>query len=100
MKVRVGGMIVAAVVVAVALTGGAAAGSKGSGTVTIYEQAWAGSTANTYVVKNVHEKNLGCKGNFTKVSKLPVYEWMTHVTTDTFHENWGHVPQWNQYVTK
>src|SRR3954464_10541836 len=100
MKVRVGGMIVAAVVGAVALTGGASAGSKACGTVTINEQAWAGSTANTYVVKNVLEKNLGCKVNITKVAEVPVYQAMADGKTDAILEDWGHVPQWNQYVTK
>src|SRR4051795_9040494 len=100
MKVRVGGMIVAAVVVAVALTGGASAGSKACGTVTINEQAWAGSTANTYVVKNMLEKNLGCKVNVTKVAEVPVYQAMADGKTDAILEDWGHVPQWDQYVTK
>src|SRR3954453_16251989 len=100
MKVRVGGMIVAAVVVAVALTGGAAAGSKACGTVTINEQAWAGSTANTYVVKNVLEQNVGCKVNITKVAEVPVYQAMADGKTDAILEDWGHVTQWDQYVTK
>ena len=37
--------------------GGASAGSAAScGTVTLNEQAWAGSTANTYVAKYVLER--------------------------------------------
>jgi len=93
-------LIVAALVAAVALTGGAAARSNACGTVTINEQAWAGSTANTYVVKNVLEKNLGCKVNITKVAEVPVYQAMADGKTDAILEDWGHVPQWNQYVTK
>jgi ABC-type proline/glycine betaine transport system substrate-binding protein len=73
MKVRVGGLIVTALAVAVALTGGsAAAKSNACGTVTINEQAWAGSTANTYVVKNVLEKSLGCKVKISTVAEVPV----------------------------
>src|SRR3954454_5156443 len=100
MKVRVGGLIVAAVVVAAALAGGAAAGSKAGGRVAIHAEAWAGCTANKYVVKNVLEKTLGCKVNITKVSEVPVSQAMADGKTDAILEDWGHVPQWNQYVTK
>src|SRR2546423_5921581 len=101
MKVRVGGLVVAALVVAVALMGGsAAAKSKACGKVTINEQAWAGSTANTYGVKNVLEKSLGCKVNISKVAEVHVYQAMADGKTDAILEGWGHVAQWNQYVTK
>jgi len=101
MKLRVGGAIAAALVVAVAITGGtAAAKASKCGTVTLNEQAWAGSTANTYVVKNVLEKSLGCKVNISKVAEVPVYQAMADGKTDAILEDWGHVPQWNQYVTK
>jgi glycine betaine/proline transport system substrate-binding protein len=101
MKLRVGGAIAAALVVAVGITGGtAAAKASKCGTVTLNEQAWAGSTANTYVVKNVLEKSLGCKVNISKVAEVPVYQAMADCKTDAILEDWGHVPQWNQYVTK
>ena len=101
MKLRVGGAIAAALVVAVAITGGtAAAKASKCGTVTLNEQAWAGSTANTYVVKNVLEKSLGCKVNISKVAEVPVYQAMADGKTDAILEDWGHVPQWAQYVTK
>jgi glycine betaine/proline transport system substrate-binding protein len=48
----------------------------------------------------VLEKNLGCKVNITKVSEVPVYQAMADGKTDAILEDWGHVPQWNQYVTK
>jgi len=100
MKVRVGGLAVAALVVAVVVTGGAAAKTTACGTVTLNEQAWAGSTANTYVVKNVLEKSLGCKVNITKTAEVPVYQAMADGKTDAILEDWGHQPQWDQYVTK
>src|SRR6476661_10169491 len=101
MKLRVGGAIAAAVVVAVAITGGTAAARPAAcGTVTINEQAWAGSTANTYVVKNVLEKSLGCKVNITKVAEVPVYQAMADGKTDAILEDCGHTPQWAQYVDK
>ena len=99
MKLRVGGLAVAAALVAVALTGGsAAAKTNACGTVTINEQAWAGSTANTYVVKNVLEKSLGCKVSITKVAEVPVYQAMADGKTDAILEDWGHVDQQKQYV--
>ena len=102
MKARVGGLIAvtAAMVVALLAMSSAAAKPAACGTVTINEQAWAGSTANTYVVKNVLEKNLGCKVNITKIAEVPVYQAMADGKTDAILEDWGHVPQWNQYVTK
>src|SRR6059036_4204877 len=100
MKVRVGGLAVAALVVAVVVVGSAGAKSNACGTVTINEQAWAGSTANTYVVKNVLEKNLGCKVNVTKIAEVPVYQAMAEGKTDAILEDWAHTPQWDQYVTK
>jgi glycine betaine/proline transport system substrate-binding protein len=100
MKARVGGLFVAALVVAAVLAGGSAAAKTSCGTVTLNEQAWAGSTANTYVVKNVLEQSLKCKVNITKVAEVPVYQAMADGKTDAILEDWGHVPQWAQYVTK
>jgi glycine betaine/proline transport system substrate-binding protein len=98
MKVRTAGLAVAALVIAVSVTGGAAAKSNACGTVTLNEQAWTGATANVYVVKNVLEKSLGCKVNITKVAEVPVYQAMADGKTDAILEDWGHVPQWDQYV--
>jgi glycine betaine/proline transport system substrate-binding protein len=101
MKIRVGGLAVVALAVVVLGVGSAAAKPAAScGKVTLNEQAWAGSTANTYVVKNVLEKSLGCKVSITKIAEVPVYQAMADGKTDAILEDWGHVPQWNQYVTK
>ena len=100
MKIRVGGLVVAALVLVALGAGSAAARSAKCGTVTLNEQAWAGSTANTYVVKNVLEKSLGCKVKITKIAEVPVYQAMADGKTDTILEDWGHIPQWKQYVTK
>jgi len=70
-RVRRGRAIVAAALALVVVAGLAAAGTatarttKSCGTVTLNEQAWAGSTANTYVAKAVLQK-IGCKVNITK----------------------------------
>ena len=101
MKVRAGGLAVLVAIGVVALTaGGAGAKRTACGTVTINEQAWAGSTANTYVAKNVLEKSLGCKVNITKVAEEPVYRrWRTARPTRCSRTG-AAPPQWAQYVTK
>src|SRR5438046_1871106 len=73
--------------------------TKSCGTVTLNEQAWAGSTANTYVAKNVLEQ-IGCKVNITKITEIPVYQAMADGKVDAVLEDWQHVDQYKQYVTK
>jgi len=70
------------------------------GTVTLNEQAWAGSTANTYVAKYVLEHKLGCKVKITDITEVPVYQAMADGKTDAVLENWGHEAQIAQYVKK
>ncbi len=77
--------------------GGAA---QSCGTVTLNEQAWAGSTANTYVAKYILEKNLGCKVKITKITEIPVYQAMADGKVDAVLEDWQHVAQYKQFVTK
>src|SRR5262245_33823478 len=96
------GAIAATVALAVALpVSGIAAGSRAAcGTVVLNEQAWAGSTANTYVAKAVLEKNLGCKVEITKITEIPVYQAMADGKVDAVLEDWQHVDQYRQYVAK
>ena len=104
-RVRRGRPIVGAalvLVVAAGLAVGAtatAATAKSCGTVTLNEQAWAGSTANTYVAKNVLEK-AGCKVKITQITEIPVYQAMANGKTDAVLEDWQHVDQYKQYITK
>ena len=98
---------VLAVIAALAVTAGfAVVGSAtaksgaGCGTVTLNEQAWAGSTANTYVAKYVLEHSLGCKVKLTQIAEIPVYEALASGKTDALLEDWQHVDQYKQYVTK
>ena len=86
-------------VVAGAGTAGATA-AKSCGTVTLNEQAWSGSTANTYVAKYVLEHVLGCKVNITNIAEIPVYEAMAKGKVDAVLEDWQHVAQYKQYVHK
>ena len=102
MTVRAGGLAAAVAAIAAALLVVGSAGAKPTascGTVTINEQAWAGSTANTYVVKNVLQ-SIGCKVNITKIAEVPVYQAMADGKTDAILEDWGHIPQQQQYVQK
>ena len=50
------------------------ASGKDCGKVVLNEQAWAGSTANTYIAKNVLEDKLGCKVEITKIAEIPVFQ--------------------------
>jgi len=89
-----------AVGAAFVVAGGAAAKSSACGKVIINENAWAGSTANVYVAKYVLEKNLGCKIEITKIAEIPVYQAMADGKVDAVLEDWQHVDQYEQYITK
>jgi glycine betaine/proline transport system substrate-binding protein len=91
--------LAAVVVLAIAGTATARTGAS-CGTVTLNEQAWAGSTANTYVAKYVLEKMVGCKVKLTNIAEIPVYEAMAKGKVDAVLEDWQHVDQYKQYVTK
>ena len=91
----------AAAALAAVTVGSAGARTAAScGTVTINEQAWAGSTANTYVAKNVLQKYLGCKVNITQIAEIPVYQALASGKTDAVLEDWQHVDQYKQYIQK
>jgi glycine betaine/proline transport system substrate-binding protein len=93
--------VLAAVAAAILVAVPAGAKTKAScGTVTINEQAWAGSTANTYVAKAVLEKYLGCKVNITQIAEIPVYQALADGKTDAVLEDWQHVAQYKQYINK
>src|ERR1044072_5950108 len=98
LAVIIGALAIAAVAVVVA--GPAGARSKAScGTVTLNEQAWAGSTANTYVAKAVLEQ-MGCKVKITQIAEIPVYQALAERKKDAVLEDWQHVAQYKQYITK
>jgi glycine betaine/proline transport system substrate-binding protein len=82
-----------ALVVAGALgVSGSAFAERGAkcGTVTLDENAWAGATANVYVVKYVLEKNYGCKVNIEKLPEsTPLYQAMADGKVDAVLEDWG-----------
>jgi glycine betaine/proline transport system substrate-binding protein len=80
--------------------GGASAGGKDCGKVVLNEQAWAGSTANTYIAKNVLEEELGCEVEITKITEIPAFQAMADGKTDAVLEDWQHVDQYEQYIDK
>ncbi len=100
-RLRVGVAAALVAVAAFAVVGGSTAGAAADcGTVTLNEQAWAGSTANTYVAKYVLEKNLGCTVKITKIAEVPVYQAMADGKVDAVLEDWQHVDQYKQFATK
>jgi glycine betaine/proline transport system substrate-binding protein len=78
----------------------ASAGGKDCGKVVLNEQAWAGSTANTYIAKNVLEDQLGCEVEVTKITEIPAFQAMADGKTDAVLEDWQHVDQYEQYIDK
>jgi glycine betaine/proline transport system substrate-binding protein len=78
----------------------ASAGGKDCGKVVLNEQAWAGSTANTYIAKNVLEDQLGCDVEITKITEIPAFQAMADGKTDAVLEDWQHVDQYEQYIDK
>jgi glycine betaine/proline transport system substrate-binding protein len=100
-------MLVAALVVAAVATlgvsGGASARGAKCGKLTMDENAWAGATANVYVVKYVLEKNFGCSVNIVKLPEsTPLFQAMTDGKVDVVLEDWNNIQlKINQhFVTK
>jgi glycine betaine/proline transport system substrate-binding protein len=97
----VGVVAVAATAAVLVIAGGATARSTaGCGTVTLNEQAWTGSTANTYIAKYVLEKYVGCKVKVTDIAEIPVYQAMAQGKVDAVLEDWQHVAQYKQFAQK
>jgi glycine betaine/proline transport system substrate-binding protein len=71
---------------------------KECGKVVLNEQAWAGSTANTYIAKNVLETELGCQVEITKIAEIPVYQAMADGKVDAVLEDWQHTDQYKQFI--
>jgi len=75
-----------------------ASGGKDCGKVVLNEQAWAGSTANTYIAKNVLEDKLGCDVEVTKITEIPAFQAMADGKTDAVLEDWQHVDEYKKYI--
>jgi glycine betaine/proline transport system substrate-binding protein len=68
------------------------------GKVVLNEQAWAGSTANTYIAKAVLEDDLGCDVEITKITEIPVFQAMADGKVDAVLEDWQHVDEYKKYI--
>jgi glycine betaine/proline transport system substrate-binding protein len=75
-----------------------ASGGKDCGNVVLNEQAWAGSTANTYIAKAVLEDELGCEVEITKITEIPVFQAMADGKVDAVLEDWQHVDEYKKYI--
>ena len=71
---------------------------KDCGKVVLNEQAWAGSTANTYIAKAVLEDELGCEVEITKIAEIPVFQAMADGKVDAVLEDWQHVDEYKKYI--
>ncbi len=78
----------------------ASAGGKDCGKVVLNEQAWAGSTANTYIAKAVLEEDLGCDVEVTKITEIPVFQAMADGKVDAVLEDWQHTDEYAKYIDK
>ena len=77
---------------AVSASAFAGSSAKSCGTVTMDENAWAGATANVYVLKYVLEKNLGCKVNIEKLPEsTPLFQAMADGKVDVVPEDWNNI---------
>jgi len=71
--------------------GGASATAK-CGSLTMDENAWAGATANVYVLKYVLEKKLGCTVNIAKLPEsTPLFQAMADGKVDVVPEDWNNI---------
>ena len=77
---------------------GAETAKKDCGKVTLNEQAWAGSTANTYIAKAVLEDDLGCQVEVTKIAEIPVFQAMADGEVDAVLEDWQHTDEYKKYI--
>ena len=83
-------VVVALAALAVSATAfGGSARTTACGTVTLNENAWAGSTSNVYVLKYVLEKNVGCKVKVSNVTEnQPSLQAMADGKIDVVLEDW------------
>jgi len=77
---------------------GGGATQKECGKVVLNEQAWAGSTANTYIAKYVLEQELGCEVEITKITEIPAFQAMADGKIDAVLEDWQHVDEYKTYI--
>ena len=101
-NVRLAGLAlvgVAALAVFAATALGGSARATACGDVRINENAWAGSSANVYVVKYVLEKKLGCKVKVSNITEgQPNFQAMADGKIDVILEDWQNLASFPQYT--
>ncbi|HEY7381751.1 MAG TPA: glycine betaine ABC transporter substrate-binding protein [Gaiella sp.] len=102
-RVRLAGLAVVAlaalVVAATAMAGAARQSATSCGNVVLNENSWVGSTADTYVLKYVLEKRLGCKVKVTNITEgQPGFQAMADGKIDVVMEDWQNLPSFPQYT--
>ena len=86
--------VVAGIVAVFGVSASAFAGGSAAkcGSMTFDENAWAGATANVYVLKYVLEKNLGCTVNVAKLPEsTPLFQAMADGKVDVVLEDWNNI---------
>ena len=101
-NVRLAGLAlvgVAALAVFAATALGGSARATACGDVRINENAWAGSSANVYVVKYVLEKKLGCNVKVSNITEgQPNFQAMADGKIDVILEDWQNLASFPQYT--
>jgi glycine betaine/proline transport system substrate-binding protein len=98
-KVRTRQLVVALAALAVVAAGVLGVSGRASAertakcsSLTLDENAWAGATANVYVLKYVLEKNLGCSVNIAKLPEsTPLFQAMADGKVDAVPEDWNNI---------
>ena len=92
LRVICGALAIAAVSALGVSASALAGGSAKCGTITMDENAWAGATANVYVVKYVLEQNFGCTIKIAKLPEsTPLFQAMADGKVDVVLEDWGNI---------
>lgn len=103
---RVAGVAVLLVVIAVAAAaiaataGGASARDNGKPTIALATNSWEGSLANNVVAQYVIQKYLGYKVNLVTIDEIPAWTAVSQNKLSAVLEEWGHSPQYGQYIKK
>lgn len=88
----------AAVTAAVAAVAISAAGAASKPTIVLATNSWEGSLANNVVAQYVIEKNLGYNVNLLTIDEIPAWPAMVQGKISAVMEEWGHSPQYAQYI--
>jgi len=98
---RVVGLVLAALgVAAVAISAAVAAPARHAGkpTIVLAVNSWEGSSANNVVAQYVIENNLHYNVNLLTIDEIPAWPAMTQGKVSAVLEEWGHSPQYAQYI--